>query len=714
MPAATRKRARVSDAGAASCGAGGSAEEASPGGEVRLRRRRGAGPAPRSDENAAPHRAAAEALDDGALQREIERASSLEASLAREREARRVAEGRVRELQKAAAAATAAADVELRSAAAEAEAVRAARRAAEDAADEARRAAVQRESEIEGRAAVAEAEAKENAAALASLEEELERMTSRATKAELAAARAERSAAAGAGDAALAARNQELEGLAKELRAELAACAEDTKAARSQLAKRHNADLMRERVTSAETMAERAKAAEAAARTEADSLAAQVTTLQDELARWKALLVDVPGLRPEVPEDLPRLISQLQREEAAARKQKGDAEARVAEIQSVADAAGARAEAAEARATAAQASAADAKAAALRAEGAAAAAAAERDGMRRVVQSFEEEMAAAPGASGVDAGAKAIEGAQAAHIARLDEALAGAQARVASLESDLAQRDSDMQAARAETAKEAEEVASQRAINAEAQREVERLGKQVATLEKRVARGEYNPARTKIVHLAAPPEVMRLQAENAALREQLEASSTAAGAAPATSGADAEAPVAATPMAKTRPGKGTAAAPAFTPARTPMAGLRTPGPRYAGDAEARVAELEKFLARYKTVFKDQISAFREACFFLYGYKMDVDDVAAPKVNSADAQVGVALATKRFTLTSRFAKDSSECMVFNYVPGHGLEMLPNPYSKSMQMEVDTFINKFRSIPAFLANHTMEAFNAATSA
>lgn len=663
--------------------------------------------------------ASALAADEGArgerqVQREIERCASLEASLAREKEARRAAEARVRGASAAVAAAEAAQKAVERSADAEMAAARAAQRAAEDEAADARRAATRNEARLEARAVAAEAAANDAEERAEAADAEAAEALRCAGRAEAQVARCEAQAAR-AGDRGDSAREAELEGLVKELRAELATGLKDVDRARSQLDKRHNADLMRERVHSAESAADRAKAAEDAARAEGNELAAKVTTLQDELARWKALLVDVPGLRPEVPEDLPRLISQLQREAAAAGKARGEADAKVAELRGAADALEARATSAEACAKAAEASAADAKAAAMRAEGARDAAVAERDGLRAVVKSFEEEMAAAPesaAAAGGDAGERAMESARAAHTARLEEALAASQARATALDAELTARDEATASARSDATRATEDAATLRAANGEATREIERLCAIVVGLEKRVARGEFNPERTKVLHLAAPPELVRLKAENATLREQLEAAATGGGVG---DGVGEEQPMAATPMPKGRGGcAGAGGVPSFTPARTPAAGLRTPGPRYAGDAEARVVELEKFLARYKTVFKDQISAFREACFFLFGYKMDVVDVAAPKGNKGDAEVGVALATKRFTLTSRFAKDASERLVFSYVPGHGMDIVETPYSRSMRMEVDTFLRKFSSIPAFLSNHTMEAFNSATQA
>lgn len=42
----------------------------------------------------------------------------------------------------------------------------------------------------------------------------------------------------------------------------------------------------------------------------------------------------------------------------------------------------------------------------------------------------------------------------------------------------------------------------------------------------------------------------------------------------------------------------------------------------------------------------------------------------------------------------------------------MELVPNDFSKQMQREVETFVQRFKSIPAFTANLTMELFNRQT--
>ena len=56
----------------------------------------------------------------------------------------------------------------------------------------------------------------------------------------------------------------------------------------------------------------------------------------------------------------------------------------------------------------------------------------------------------------------------------------------------------------------------------------------------------------------------------------------------------------------------------------------------------------------------------------------------------------------------------EKILGRFTQGGGMEMLDTPFTTqpSRQQEVQTFISKFRSIPAFTANLTMELFQKQT--
>ncbi|KAL4588424.1 hypothetical protein LXL04_001313 [Taraxacum kok-saghyz] len=117
----------------------------------------------------------------------------------------------------------------------------------------------------------------------------------------------------------------------------------------------------------------------------------------------------------------------------------------------------------------------------------------------------------------------------------------------------------------------------------------------------------------------------------------------------------------------------------------------------------QVATLEKREERYKTVFADRISVFRRACCELFGYKIVMDD----------HQRSDGIPVTRFTLQSIYAQSEDEKLVFEYESGN-TKILGNNYTQQSDIskQVEIFIRKMNSIPAFTANLTIESFNKRT--
>ncbi|KAG5525719.1 hypothetical protein RHGRI_032123 [Rhododendron griersonianum] len=117
----------------------------------------------------------------------------------------------------------------------------------------------------------------------------------------------------------------------------------------------------------------------------------------------------------------------------------------------------------------------------------------------------------------------------------------------------------------------------------------------------------------------------------------------------------------------------------------------------------QIATLEKREERYKTVFADKISVFRRACCELFGYKIVMDD----------HQRSDGIPVTRFTLQSIYAQSDDEKLQFEYESGN-TNILVNDYTSQPEIsrQVDIFIRKMNSIPAFTANLTMESFNKRT--
>lgn len=117
----------------------------------------------------------------------------------------------------------------------------------------------------------------------------------------------------------------------------------------------------------------------------------------------------------------------------------------------------------------------------------------------------------------------------------------------------------------------------------------------------------------------------------------------------------------------------------------------------------QIATLEKREERYKTVFADRISVFRRACCELFGYKIVMDD----------HQRSDGIPVTRFTLHSIYAQSEDEKLQFEYESGN-TKILGNNYTqqRDISKQVEIFIGKMNSIPAFTANLTIESFNKRT--
>ena len=316
---------------------------------------------------------------------------------------------------------------------------------------------------------------------------------------------------------------------------------------------------------------------------------------------------------------------------------------------------------------------------------------------------------------------------------------------------------SDAAAARAAAAEEKANSASARAQSSREKARADALERETRALEKRLARGEpkdkdslsfvpggigigiaslekpLDARSTKVLHFKRNPEftanetatereLATCRSECAALRETVARLSGVP---------DGGARVAPTP--ETRVPLSTGLATPFRDGASsfPVGGgalltpgvVATPGSAVA-DAELtvarrRVADLEKREQRLMTAFKKQIYVFRESVRLLFGYKVDMS------VDEAVAGGSACVATLR----SRFSEDTEEegqCVLrFAVEPSKvggaagaaaahdegSVSILATPFCETERVRrmAETFVGKCGSVPAFLANLTMELFN-----
>ncbi|WIA20164.1 hypothetical protein OEZ85_006013 [Tetradesmus obliquus] len=339
----------------------------------------------------------------------------------------------------------------------------------------------------------------------------------------------------------------------------------------------------------------------------------------------------------------------------------------------------------------------------------------ELDGLKRLVTLLEQEQEADAGTA---AGAAAAAGTGAADGADVGES-GSAAAKVAALQALVTELQAAQQQLQAQlkqaTDGEAAAKAGEAAAAAElkrAEKELDELAATADALQAQLAGGEYDPTRTRILHLVANPaaELARLQdkAELEKLREQNDALKQALS---VRGGATAAAGARAGPSSAAAGSTAAAAAAALAGGASSSADADDPVVAAAvAAAEAKLlrrqlAAAEKQAAAMKDVFKQRVKAFRESCRALFGYRMEM---------VSDPWADVAHAPTTYTLTSCFGP-KEDVLMFRYHPQAQppYSILKTPLSKKMAQEVQVFIQNFGSIPAFTANHTMTLFQQTTS-
>lgn len=204
------------------------------------------------------------------------------------------------------------------------------------------------------------------------------------------------------------------------------------------------------------------------------------------------------------------------------------------------------------------------------------------------------------------------------------------------------------------------------------EREGDQLRSQVALLESKLGHGDYSASSTKVLRMVntlamdseAKQTIEALQAELKKTKERLQAIEELKGQADAGTVVDAN-------------------------VAEKLAQLKN-----------QVATLEKREERYKAVFLERISVFRKACCSLFGYQIVMNDEQQPN----------GIHVTRFTLQSVYAQTDDEKLEFLYESG-STNIVVNGYTSQHEIaqQVDIFIRKMNSIPAFTANLTMESFN-----
>ncbi|XP_078611717.1 mitotic spindle assembly checkpoint protein MAD1-like [Branchiostoma floridae x Branchiostoma japonicum] len=193
-----------------------------------------------------------------------------------------------------------------------------------------------------------------------------------------------------------------------------------------------------------------------------------------------------------------------------------------------------------------------------------------------------------------------------------------------------------------------------------------------ARVEQRHLQGDFDPTKTKVVHFGLNPTALRRQhrqEELEKLREECEKLRQRLRAAEEGGAADVTASI-----------------------------LQTPSSKEMEDLKKQLTTAETKNTRLKEVFQQKIHEFRQACYMLLGYKVDV------------------VKDNNYKLMSMYAERQEDCLMFQMVPGGELQLLETEFSNSqaVMMLVDLHLKTQHSIPAFLSALTLDLFSQQTIA
>ncbi|TXG53619.1 hypothetical protein EZV62_018875 [Acer yangbiense] len=386
--------------------------------------------------------------------------------------------------------------------------------------------------------------------------------------------------------------------------------------------------------------------------------------LEDELSSWKSLVKDIPGV--SCSEDIPVKFAALQKEVIDSMMKLGETNAQLKQMEVVLDAAQLGKQNAETETALVKEKAEVSESEIKRIELTLSVVTEERDKLRNVVNEFKK--------SKNDDGGN--ETANQTLIQELESSLSKKDCFIAELESNLREQRETNRRQRAEI-----ELLNER-LNNEArrikslERESDRLRSEISLLESKLGHGDFTSANTKVLRMVntlavdneAKQTIEALQTELQKTKEKLQA----------------------VEELKSQSGDTGALVDSYISGKVLQ-------------LKEQIATLEKREERYKTVFADRISVFRRACCELFGYKIVMDEHQRPN----------GIPVTRFTLQSIYAQSDDEKLEFEYESGN-TNILVNDYTSQREIsrQIEIFIRKMNSIPAFTANLTVESFNRRT--
>lgn len=448
--------------------------------------------------------------------------------------------------------------------------------------------------------------------------------------------------------------------LVKHLQEEIRNYEAEVREARKLKASYENTELLKEKLLEEKSRRERVEQELAKLREVQQSM----YQLEDELSSWKLLIRDIPGV--SCSEDIPVKFAALQKEVIDSMMKLGEANAQLKQIEVALDAAQLGKQSAETEAALVKEKEEVSKSEVKRIELMLSVVTEERDKLRNVVNEFKKPKN--------DGGGD--ERANLTLTKELESSLAKKEEFIEELESNLHAQQEINSRQRDEIKSLSEKLNNDERRIKSLERENDRLRSEISLLESKLGHGDFSSENTKVLRMVntlavdneAKQTIEALQTELQKTKEKLQA----------------------VEELKSQSGDTGKLVDSY------ISGKIT-------QLKEQIATLEKREERYKTVFADRISVFRRACCELFGYKIVMDE----------HQRANGIPVTHFTLQSIYAQGDDEKLEFEYESSN-TNIMVNDYTSQPEIsrQVDIFVRKMNSIPAFTANLTVESFNRRT--
>ncbi|XP_024023565.1 mitotic spindle checkpoint protein MAD1 isoform X2 [Morus notabilis] len=450
--------------------------------------------------------------------------------------------------------------------------------------------------------------------------------------------------------------------LVKHLQEELRNYEAEVREARKLKSSHENIELLKEKLLEEKGRRERAESE----LSKLQEIQLSMKKLEDELSFWKLVTKDIPGV--SCSEDLPVKFAALQREVIDGTMKVGEVNARLKQLEVALDSAQIDKQKAEAEAALAKEKAEVLKSEVKQIQTMLTMVTDERDNLRNIVNELKKSNSGEAGNQEASGTGTLIQG--------LESCIEKKECYIKELETSLSVQKEANNCQYEEVKLLNERLNNEAKRIKSLERENDRLRSEISLLESKLGHGDFSAANTKVLRMVntlavdneAKQTIEALRTELQKTKERLQA----------------------VEELKSQSGDSGKLVDSY------ISGKIT-------QLKEQIATLEKREERYKTVFADRISVFRRACCEIFGYKIVMDDQQRPN----------GIPVTRFTLQSIYAQSDDEKLEFEYESGN-TNILANSYSsqREISQQVEIYIRKLNSIPAFTANLTVESFNRRT--